>query len=339
MAKRLPPRPSGGETMRTILHFIPWKVLLLFLLFLLVAVPIFAYGVRLGNRILPVVNNLVMNLGQPVTPTPTPYPAFAPALPQPGAILYSVQEGDNCDEILSVQMHMADASQIFSDAKPETVQALDAVIGKDCHKLQPGMVIRLLPQYPLMALGGIILQAKPVAPPQAFPTPLIPIPTPANQGIDCSQGCSMQVRIAPGVQVTVDAQTSVPVHQGSWIWAFATYPRASVRGMSNYPYAAAQTTLNGATLHACQIQIDATYDSSSPFCDQFQPNTIDDDGGAWLFGVVGQSGLDHWNLSFHLAPGSRVLLWLSLDQHGNLVFRRGNPVYRYDEQQQIYVRV
>ncbi len=338
MASRLPSRPATGETMRTILRSIPWKLLILLVLLGTVAVPLFAYGFHLGDRVLPAVSNFFYNLGQPATPVPTPYPAFAQALPQPGAILYTVQEGDNCDEILTEQMHLADAGQIFSDAKPATVEALNRAIGKDCHKLQPGMVIQLSPQYPLMALGGIILKARPVTPPQVLPTPLIPVPTPPDQGIDCSQGCSMLVRIAPNTEVTVDAQTSVPVQNGSWIWAFATYPRASVRGMSNYPYASAQLSLNGATLHACQIQIDATYDNTSPSCDELQPNTIDDDGGAWLLGVVGASSLDHWQLHLHLPQGTRVLLWLSLDSHGNLKYQKGNALYRYDEQQQIYVR-
>ncbi|WP_376795846.1 hypothetical protein [Thermogemmatispora sp.] len=338
MASRMPSRPRASDTLRSLLRLVPWKLLLLLILFGAIVTPVFGYSFRLGDRIMPAISGFFYALGIPATPVPTPYPAFARALPQPGSLLYTVQEGDNCDEILTVQMHMADASQIFSDAKPETVRALSAAIGKDCHKLQPGMVIRLSPQYPLMALGGIILKARPVTPPQVLPTPLIPVPTPPDQGIDCSQGCTMQVRIAPGVEVNVDATTTLPVQNGSWIWAFATYPLAHVAGMSTYPYASPQTSLNGATLHACQIQIDDTYDEHSPSCDAFQPNTIDDDGGAWLLGVVGPSSLDHWKLPLHFPQGTRVLLWLTLDAHGNLTFHKGNAVYRYDEQQQIYVR-
>ncbi len=66
---------------------------------------------------------------------------------------------------------------------------------------------------------------------------------------------------------------------------------------------------------------------------------IDDDGGAWLFGITGTSSLDHWKYPLHLPAGTRVLLWLSAHSNGNLRFNRGNPVFRYDNATHVYIKV
>jgi hypothetical protein len=67
------------------------------------------------------------------------------------------------------------------------------------------------------------------------------------------------------------------------------------------------------------------------------PNTIDDDGGAWLFGVIGPSALDHWGYRLKLSQGTRVLLWLT-SHNGDLTFQPGNPVYRYATGTKRYVK-
>jgi len=41
---------------------------------------------------------------------------------------------------------------------------------------------------------------------------------------------------------------------------------------------------------------------------------------------------------YHFPPCTRVLIWLTDDNNGNLKFQRGNPVYRYDESTGLYVR-
>jgi hypothetical protein len=133
-------------------------------------------------------------------------------------------------------------------------------------------------------------------------------------------------------------QTALPVPVGAWIWAQAMYPRKTVAKFGAYPYPDLAATLDGATLRVCDVQINATHDDNSLSCDQLTPNTIDDDGGAWLFGVTGAGGLDHWNYGLHLPPGSQVLIWLSFDSHGNLHYRHGDPLYRYDSVQHLYVR-
>jgi len=82
-------------------------------------------------------------------------------------------------------------------------------------------------------------------------------------------------------------------------------------------------------LRACDLQVDNTHDDNSLSCSQLLPNTIVDDGGAWLFEVTGAGSLDQWHYPLHFPTGTRVLLWLSLDSHGGLKFQNGNAVYRF----------
>jgi len=340
MAGRVYRRSTPAENLRVVLHAIPWRLLLLIPVLLILAFPAFLFGTGAGQRLLPALTKYFYNLGSPPTPAPTPYPAFPSALPQPGSLLYTVQAGDSCDEILTTQMSMSDAGQIFSDSVPATVRALDNAIGQDCHALQPGMVITLSPQYPLVALGGIVLKAEPTSALQSLPTPLINVAQ-QQTGIDCSTGCNLAVRIAPNVQVTLTVQTTLPVHIGSWVWAQAMLPRKAIAGFDAYPYVdpSASLNLNGMTMRVCDFQIDATHDDNALSCSQLLPNTIVDDGGSWLFGVVGSGSLAHWHIALPYPAGTRVLLWLSLDNNGNLVYHRGNRVYRYDGQTHVYVRV
>jgi len=305
---------------------------------LIVAFPAFLFGTREGRQVLPAVANFFYKIsGPPLPSAPTPLPPLTKTLPQPGSLLYTVQAADSCDEILATQMRMVDAGQIFSDANPNTVKALDAAIGQDCHALQPGMVLALSPQYPLVALGGVVLKVEATSPQQPLPTPLIPIAQ-QQATIDCSRGCSLIVRIAAGVQVHLLVQTSLPVHVGSWVWAQAMLTRKTVPGFDTYPYVDPTASLNGMSLRACDLQIDNTHDDNSLSCSQLLPNTINDDNGSWLFGVTGPSSLDHWRYPLHFSAGTRLLIWLTADNTGNLVFHKGNPVYRYDETTHIYVR-
>jgi hypothetical protein len=340
MAGRVQHRSTSRENLRAVAHAIPWRLLLLLPILIIVAFPAFLFGTKQGQRLLPALTNYFYKIsGPPPAPTPTPLPPFSPVLPQPGSILYTVQAGDSCDEILTVQMHMADASQIFSDANPNTVKALDAVLGQNCHALQPGMVLALPPQYPLVALGGVVVQINPTSPQQPLPTPLINVAQQQNIGIDCSGGCWLSLRIAAGVEIHLLVQTSLPVKVGSWVWAQATLARKTVPGFPNYPYADPTASFNGMSLRACDLQVDNTHDDNSLSCSQLLPNTIIDDNGSWLFGVTGPGALDHWGYPLHLPAGTQVMLWLTLDNNGNLVFHKGNPVYRYDATTHVYVKV
>jgi hypothetical protein len=340
MPRRVRPRSTLAENFRLAGQVLPWRLFLLIPFLLIFAIPAFLLGTGAGHRLLPNLTNFFYNLAN-ATPTvvPTPMPPFPPLLPQPGAVAYTVQNADSCDEILAVRMHMVDASQIFSDAKPNTVQALNDALGQNCASLQPGEVLTLMPQYPLVALGGVILKVNALSPAQPIPTPLIPVQRQQQVGVDCSNGCLLTVRIANGVSVKLSVQTAVPVPVGAWIWAQATYPRKAIAGFDTYPYADPAASLNGATLRTCDLQINDTRDTNSTACDGLMPNTIDDDGGSWLFGVTGPGGLDHWNYHLKLPAGTQVLLWLSLDNHGNLVYRAGNPIYRYDRTLHLYVHV
>ncbi len=339
MTRRYQQRSTPAENLGIFLHSIPWRLLLLLPLLVLVAIPAFYFGTHAGLRFFPSVTNYFYNMtGPTATPIPTPLPAFPTTLPQAGSLLYTVQAADSCDEILTVQMHMADAGTIFADIKPETIKALDAAIGQDCHALQPGMVVTLSPQYPLVALGGEVLTVTPTTPQQVLPTPVINVARQQQLGTDCSSGCQLTVRLTPGVQVGLYVETTLPVKVGSWVWAQAMMARKSVKNFDTYPYADPTASFNGMSLRACDLQVDNKHDDNSLSCDQLVPNTIDDDGGAWLFGVTGPSALDHWQYPLHLPNGTRVLIWLT-GNNGNLTFHKGNPVFRYDEGSHLYVRV
>ena len=340
MAGRVQGPSTRGGNLRPIARATPWRLLLLLPILIILAFPAFLFGTKQGQRLLPALTSYFYNIsGPPPSPTPTPLPPFSTLLPQAGSILYSVLAGDSCDEILTIQMHMVDASQIFSDANPNTVKALDSVIGQNCHALQPGMVLTLSPQYPLVALGGVVLKINPTSPQQPLPTPLINVARQQNVGIDCSGGCLLTVRIAPSVEIHLLVQTGLPIKVGSWVWAQATLARKVVPGFANYPYADPTASFNGMSLRACDLQVDNIHDGNSLSCSQLLPNTINDDNGAWLLGVTGPGALDHWRYPLHLPAGTRVLLWLTEDNSGNLVFHKGNPVYRYDETMQIYVKI
>lgn len=340
MAGRVHPHRTPREYLRDVIQAIPWRLLLLIPILLSVGIPAFLFGTRAGQRLLPALTNFFYTISGPEPPpAPTPLPPFPRALLQPGSLLYTVQAGDSCDEILAVQMHMTDAGQIFSDANPNTVKALNSAVGQDCHRLQPGMVITLAPHYPLVALGGVVLKVDATSPQQPLPTPLITVTRQQQASIDCSNGCLLTVRIAPGTQIHLLVQTTLPVRVGSWVWAQATLARKPIAGFANYPYADPNASLNGMLLRACDLQVDNAHDDNSLSCSQLLPNTIVDDGGTWLFGVTGPGALDHWRYPLHLPAGTRVLLWLSADNNGNLKFQKRNPLYRYDEATHIYVRL
>jgi hypothetical protein len=338
MARRLRPRSTPAESVRRIIYRIPWKLLLLLPVLLGLAIPTYLFGVRLSRTMLSSLTNVIYaSTSPPPSPTPTPLPPVPSVLPQVGTLHYTVQNGDSCDSILTFQMRMADAGTIFSDVKPNTVKALENVVGQNCHALQPGMVLSLAPQYPLVALGGVVLKISATTPQQVVPTPLINVP---NQPLapDCSGGCLLTVRITPQVQVHLLVQTTLAINIGSWIWAQATLARKTIPNFDTYPYADLSASLNDMSLRACDLQVDNTHDDNSLACDQLVPNTIDDDGGSWLFGVTGPSGLDHWHYPLNVPTNTRVLLWLSAQQ-GSLVFKKGNPLYRYDDATHVYVKV
>lgn len=340
MTRRYRLHTTPAENLRAFLRALPWKFFLLVIVLAAAAVPAYYFGARAGQKVFPAITGYFYNASGPApSPTPTPYPAFTTVLPQVGSILYTIENGDACDEILSVQMHMADAGTIFADAAPQTIAALNSAIGQSCDNLQPGDIVTLSPQYPLVALGGLVLSVNPTSPQQALPTPLVNIASQQQVGVDCSSGCWLTVQAARKVQVHLYVQTALPVKRGSWVWAHAALARKSVKNFSGYPYADPAALLNGMSMHACDLQVDNTYDSNGLTCDQLSPNTIDDDGGAWLFGVTGSPGLGHWGYSLHLPPSTQVLVWLTVNPNGQLSFHRGNPVYRYDATAHVYMRV
>jgi serine/threonine protein kinase len=246
-------------------------------------------------------------------------------LPQAGTINYTVQAGDQCDTILSTQMHFAAATQVFNDAKPVTIQALNTSLGHNCDRLQPGLVLPLSPQYPLVAIQGKVVKIEALDSEQTVQ--------------DCTGACRLVVDLAQQAQVQVAVQkTALSVHINSVIWAQARMARQPVKGFDTYPYVAATASLAGMVLQACGLQVDNTQADHMQSCDQILPNTIDEDGGSWIFGVAGSTGLNQWDHQLQLPTGTKVLLWLTNVQ-GTLAFQSGNPVYRYDEAKHTYVKV
>ena len=339
MSRRFHPRSTFTENLKLAGHRLPWRLFLLVPFLLLFAIPAFLFGTSAGHRLLPNLTQYFYNLSDTPTVVPTAMPPLTQLLPQPGSITYTVREADSCDEILATQMRMSDAGQVFSDANPQTVQALNGLLGTNCGNLQPSTVVNLMPQYPLVALGGIILNVTALTPTLPIPTPLIRVKREQQVGVDCSNGCLLTMRISSGVEVKFSVQTAIPVPVGAWVWAQAMYPRKVIKGFDNYPYPDPSASLNGASMNVCDLQINDTHDDNSPSCDQLTPNTIDDDGGAWLYGVTGRGALDHWNYNLHLPPGVQVLLWLTVDSHGNLHYHQGDPVYRYDTTSHLYVPI
>jgi hypothetical protein len=340
MARRFHPRSTPAENFRIVMHSIPWKLLFLVPVLVVVAVPTYLLGAHVGNNVLPNMTNFFYTAfgASAPTATPTPPPPFPTLLPQAGSVLYTVENGDSCDSILTFQMHMNDAGQVFSDVKPETVHALNAALGHDCHKLQPGMVLPLSPHYPLIAFGGLIKKIEATTPQQVLPTPLINVPDREPLTADCSGGCILTVQLTDQVAVRLSLETTLTIREGAWIWTDAMMARKAVRGFGDYPYADPLASFNNMSLRACNFEINNQRDPLAASCDDLTPNTIDDDGGSWLLGVTGSSALDHWRYPLHLPPNTRVLLWLS-SVNGNLKFQPGNAVYRYDETAHLYQKV
>lgn len=295
----------------------------------------FICGISMASNIFVGTTHFFYKLSLEPVATPTPQPPLPQLLPQAGTILYTVQDGDSCDAILAYEMRMNQAGEVFSDVKPETVQALNASLGEDCHHIQPDTVLKLSPHYPLVALGGIVEKIAALTPHQVLPTPLIRVHHTEPEGPDCSRGCALTVQIAPHVLVRLEVQTTLTIREGAWVWAQAMMARKNVRGFANYPYVNPTATLNGMSLQACDFQVDDVHDGNSQACSQLQPNTINADGGSWLLAVTGPGALDHWHYPIHLPPNTRVLLWLTND-HGTLVYHQGDPLFIYNASARTY---
>jgi len=340
MAGHIHPRNTQRGMLQNVNRF-SWQILITVPLLVILSLTTFLYTSHIGGKLLLSVTQLFYKLSDPgssIIPTSAP-PPFPKTLPLVGSVLYTVQPGDSCDTILVSQMNMGAAGEVFSDANPETIQALNSTLGQDCNALQPGLVLSLSPQYPLIALGGLVLRIESTSSQQLVPTPLVDVLGQEQQGPDCSDGCKLLVRINPHTQVYLTVKTSLSIHVGSWVWAQAMLVRKAVSGFDNYPYADPKAILNGMVLPVCDFQVDNIHDDNATPCQNLMPNTIRADQGAWLLSVIGPSALDHWRYALpHLVAGTRVMIWLS-QKNGGLVFQPENPVYRYDDASQLYVKV
>jgi hypothetical protein len=344
MANRLHPKRMGTspiptrENLSPFLKMVPPRRYRVPFLLALLGLVTFIYGIFISGNVFFSTTRFFYDLSAAPVASPTPQPPLSKLLPQAGTVLYTVQDGDSCDAILAYQMRMNQAGVVFSDIKPETVRALNAVLGQDCHRIQPGAVLTLSPHYPLVALGGTVEKIAALSPHQVIPTPLIHVRNTEPEGPDCSHGCALTVQIAPHVLVRLEVQTTLTIREGSWVWAQAMMARKRVAGFDTYPYVNNTATLDGMSLRACDFQVDDIHDDNALSCSQLRPNTINADGGSWLFAVTGSGALDHWHYPIHLPPNTRVLLWLT-DKNGTLVYRAGDPLYRYNESAHTYQKI
>jgi hypothetical protein len=338
MAGRFHLKSTPRESLHTLLRMMPWRMYLVSIFLIVLGLPTFVYGIYIGHTIFFGATHFFYDLSAPFVASPTPQPPLPQLLPQVGSVLYTVQDGDSCDEILTYEMRMRQAGEVFSDIKPETVRALNVALGQDCHRIQPGTVLALSPQYPLVAVGGTVEKVAALLPHQVIPTPLIHVHRTEPQGLDCSSGCAITVQIAPHVLVRLEVRTTLTVREGSWVWAQAMMARKRVAGFDLYPYVNNTVTLGSMSLPVCDFQVDDVHDDNALSCSQLQPNTIDADRGSWLFAVTGVGALDHWRYPIHLSPNTRVLLWLT-DENGTLKYRPGDPVYRYNENTHTYQKI
>jgi len=346
MARRfLPPDISRGYNLlpnHLPLRPLTWKMIGVVSVILLIVISTYITAERVGSKLVPELTALFYAVSDPNgSLAPTALPAFPSILPLVGAVPYTVQEGDSCDSILAYQMRFTNASEVFSDQKPETVRALNTSLGQDCHKINQDMNLALYPQYPLIAFGGEVLHVGSLVSPQGVPTPLITLPHAEHYAPDCTQGCLLSVKIAPRVQVHLTVSTKEDIFPGSWIWSQATLARKVVANFTDYPYADTVASLNGMALQACDIQVNgapAHVQTRSSCDDDLADKNIHMDGGAWLFGVTGPSALGHWHYPLNVPAGNRVLIWLSDDKNG-LTFHAGDPLYRYDQASHNYVKV
>lgn len=345
MARRfLPPDILGGyDLLPKRLSFRPltWKMIGIISAILLVVIPTYIAAELVGSKLVPGLTSLFYKASDPNgSVAPAALPPFPSVLPLIGTVPYTVQGGESCDSILASQMRFTNANEVFSDQKPETVRILSANLGRDCHTLDQGMTLPLSPQYPLVAFGGEVLRIGSLTSPQGMPTPLIKLPHADHEAPDCTQGCLLSVRIAPQVQVYLTVFTRADIFPGSWIWSQAALTRKVVANFADYPYADPAASLNGMALQACDFQVNGapTQTQSSFSCDDLTDKNIRMDRGAWLFGVMSPSALGHWHYPLNVPSGSRVLIWLSDDDHG-LMYHAGNPVYLYNQASRSYMKL
>ena len=171
MAGRFHPKSTPRENLRIFLRMVPWRMYLVSILLIVLALPTFVYGIHLGGSVFYNTTHFFYDLSAPPVASPTPPPPLPNVLPQVGSVLYTVRDGDSCDGILADQMRLDDAPEVFSDVKPETVRALNVALGQDCRNLKIGTVLALSPQYPLLALGGTVMKIAALLPHQVIPTP------------------------------------------------------------------------------------------------------------------------------------------------------------------------
>src|SRR6266700_3842872 len=147
MARQNHRRSTPGEDLRMLLHAIPWRLLIIIPILIIAAIPAFTIGVRLGGRVLPGVTIIFYILGGPAAgPPPTPLPPFPRILPQPGSLLYTVQAGDSCDEVLLPHAHVRCRPDL------QRRQSKDCTGARCCHRSELPQVAARYGVDPLAAV-------------------------------------------------------------------------------------------------------------------------------------------------------------------------------------------
>lgn len=346
MSRRFLPRSSSAENVDIIVRSLPWKTIIGFVICAVGFLPFLACSLFIANNGLLDLSQLFSAINGAHADLPPPHTSFPfPAVsPQMGVIPYVIQDGDSCNEILANQMNMGQSTKIFNDAQKNSIQVLNRVLGQNCQNLTVGAVIPLQPQSPLVAIGGIVRKISTPSFVKPTPTPLVRLPktirqqAEANRYVDCSGGCNLQIQTTSKDTANLFVETDMHVQVGSWVWALAMMQPQKVPGLDNYPYLEPHASVDKTVLRACDFTLEDQQDDNMTPCRKLLPNTIDDDGGIWLYAVTGSQALGHWHWASNLPPNTQVLMWLS-SKGGDLQYEDNNPIYRYSPKQHAYIKL
>ena len=97
MAGRIHPTRTGAGSVPTreylsiLLRMVPWRMHLVPILLIILALPTFVYGISIGRNIFFGVTHFFYDLSAPSVASPTPQPPLLKLLPQVGSVLYTVE--------------------------------------------------------------------------------------------------------------------------------------------------------------------------------------------------------------------------------------------------------
>ena len=103
MVGRFHPKTTPKENFLALWRMIPWRMYLVSILLITIALPTFVYGIYIGKNVFFNAAHFFYTLSTLPVASPTPQPALPMLLPQAGSIFYTVEDGDSCDSVLAYQ--------------------------------------------------------------------------------------------------------------------------------------------------------------------------------------------------------------------------------------------